>query len=91
MGWIFISFNKLWSNHWFNVIKYFFLGDTSVYKRDVVTLFKLLSKSAIITASKFKPPNVYLCLSFFILFSLFESSEFFILVISSSKFCFLIL
>ena len=54
-----------------NVIKYFFLGETSVYRSDVVTLFKLSSKSAITTASKFKPPNVYLCSSFLIFFSLF--------------------
>jgi len=43
-----------------------------VYKSDVDTLFKLSSKSAITTASKFKPPKVYLCSSFLIFFSLFD-------------------
>jgi len=68
-----VSFRRLSSNHWFKVIKYLFLGSTSVYKSDVDTLFKLSSKSAITTASKFKPPKVYLFSSLFIFFSLFGS------------------
>ena len=77
--------------HYHKVIKYLFFGITSVYKSEVDTLFKLSSKSAITTASKFKPPKVYLFSSLFIFFSLFGSFEFFILFISSSIFCFLIL
>ena len=59
--------------------KNLFSGKTSVYRRDVVTLFKLSSKSAITTASKFKPPNVYLFSNFLIFLSLFCSLEFLIL------------
>ena len=44
--------------------KYLFLGETSVYNRDVITLFKLSSKSAIITESNFTFPIVYLFSSF---------------------------
>ena len=60
-------------------MKNLFFGDTSVYKSEVVTLFKLSSKSAIIIASKFKPPNVYLFSNCLILFSLFNTFEFLIL------------
>ena len=69
---------------------YFSFGDTSVYNKDVITLFKLSSKSAIMTESNFKLPRVYLFFSVSIIFSLFESSEFSTLNISSSKFCFLV-
>ena len=85
------SFNKLSSNHWLNVIIDLFFGDTSVYKSEVITLFKLSSKSEIITESKLTFPIVYLFLSFSNCFSLSTKSEFSTLFISSAKFCFLIL
>ena len=86
-----VSFNKLSSNHWFKVIKYLFLGSTSVYKSEVATLLRLSSKSAITIASKFNPPRVYFFSNLLIFISLFGSFEFLILFISFSKFCFLTL
>ena len=59
MGCELVSFSNDSSNHWLRVIKYFSLGDIfSVYSSDVVTLFKLSSKSAIITESNLTPPSV---------------------------------
>ena len=52
------SFNKDLSNHWFKQMYTTLFEDTSVYNKDVATLFKLSSKSAIITESKFIFPNV---------------------------------
>ena len=49
---------------------YLFFGDTSVYKNDVTTLFKLSSKSEIITESKLTFPIVYLFSNFLICSSL---------------------
>ena len=47
MGWELFSLSRDSSNHWFKVIKWTFFGETSVYKREVVILFKVSSKSAI--------------------------------------------
>ena len=69
-------------------MKYFSLGDTSVYNKDVTTLLRLSLKSAIIIESKSKLPIVYLFFRFSIFFSLFESSDFSSLDISSYRFCF---
>ena len=54
------------------------------------TLFKLSSKSVIITESNFTFPSVYFFSRFSIIFSLFGSSEFSTRDISSNRFCFLI-
>ena len=62
-----------------------FFGDTSAYKSEVITLFKLSSKSATMTESKFTFPIVYLFLSFSSCFSLSIRSEFSTLFISSLK------
>ena len=70
IGWEVFSLNKVSSNHWFREIKEILLGDTSVYKSEVVTLFKLSSKSAIIIESKPTLPNV----SFFSRFCIFFST-----------------
>ena len=51
IGWDAVSLNKVSSNHWLREIKLIFFGETSVYKSEVVTLFKLSSKSAITTES----------------------------------------
>jgi hypothetical protein len=60
-----------------------------VYNRDVATLFKLSSKSAIITESKLIPPNVSFFSKSDIFFSLLTSFEFSNLFISSFNLCFL--
>ena len=75
------SFNKDSSNHWFKVKYEILLEDTSVYNNEVATIYKLSSKSAIITESKFIPPSVSFFFNFSIFFSLFWSSEFSSLVI----------
>ena len=46
-----VSLNNDSSNHWLRDMNAIFFGEKSVYKREVVTLFKLSSKSAIITES----------------------------------------
>ena len=65
------------------------VDETSVYKREVATLFKLSSKSAMITESKLIPPRVSLFFKFSIFFSLLFKFESSILFISSKRFCFL--
>ena len=89
MGCELVSFSNDSSNHWLRVIKYFSLGDIFVYSSDVVTLFKLSSKSAIITESNLTPPSVSFLFNRSINNSLLATSDFSILVISSSRFLFL--
>ena len=71
MGWDAVSLNNVLSNHWFRDIKVTFLGDTSVYRSDVVTLFKLSSKSAMIIESYPILPRVSLLFKISNFFSLF--------------------
>ena len=89
MGCSEVSFNKDLSNHWFKVKYEILFDDTSVYNNDVATLFKLSSKSAIITESKLIPPKVSFFFKFSIFFYLFWTREFCNLIISSLRFCFL--
>ena len=60
-----------------------------MYNRDVVILFRLSSKSDIIIESNFILPRVSLFSRFVIFLSLLISLEFFNLLISSLRFCFL--
>ena len=88
MGCSEVSFNKDLSNHWFKVKYEILFDDISVYNNDVATLFKLSSKSAIITESKLIPPRVSFVFKFCIFF-LFWTKEFSNLIISSLRLCFL--
>jgi hypothetical protein len=71
-------------------MKYLFFGETSVYKSDVVTLFKLSSKSEMTTASKLSPPKVYLFFNCSIFFSLFGSLDFQLYKFHHTNFVFLL-
>ena len=85
------SLSKDLSNHWLRVIKYFSFGEISVYNKEVVTLFKLSSKSEIIIESNSTLPMVSIFFNCSINLSLLISSDWLSLFTSSSRFCFLFL
>ena len=65
------------------------LKEKFIYSKEVATLLRLSLKSAIITESKLIKPKVSFFFSFSIFLFLFKVFESSILLISSSKFCFL--